>query len=153
MSSFYGYWGGTEFTQGDANAVVNDNGDGTYTIVWDALFNTGRFIGKTGEWTVTIQPTDLIPITTIPLARPILHVTQDMIVNPTMISTLGGDVTITADFGALVTAGFTWTWSADNHDIFVEFSPMFQNPNFLVIPAESESSQSTHRRPRRRYRC
>jgi hypothetical protein len=32
MSSFYAYWNGTEFTQGDANAVVNDNNYGTYTI-------------------------------------------------------------------------------------------------------------------------
>ncbi|HIB83101.1 MAG TPA: hypothetical protein EYO59_00450, partial [Chromatiaceae bacterium] len=63
--------------------------------------------------------------------------TQDMIVNPTMISTLGGDVTITADFGALDTAGFEWAWSADNHDVFIGFASMFQDTNVIVIPAEA----------------
>jgi len=55
MGSFYAYWNGTEFNQGNSTAAVTDNGDGTYHVEWDSLIVGGPFNGKTGTWTLEIE--------------------------------------------------------------------------------------------------
>jgi len=55
MGAFYAYWSGNEFNQGNDNATVTDNGDGTYHVEWDSLIIGGPFHGFTGTWTMEIQ--------------------------------------------------------------------------------------------------
>ena len=57
MSSFYAFWSGIEFNQGDSNVTVIDNRDNTYNLAWSKTIIGGFFHGRTGNWTMKVDCT------------------------------------------------------------------------------------------------
>ncbi len=62
LSGWEVYWCANVFNMGATNVNTVDNGDGTWTMDWNATVVGGSFDGQVGNWVVQIEaPTSDIP--------------------------------------------------------------------------------------------
>jgi len=106
MGSFYAYWNGTEFNQGNENATVIDNFDGTFKIFWSSLIVGGPFNGKTGDWVMVVECLTC-PASTAGTSIG-LSAAQGGVVTHTVTQD-AGNFTVSPDLAD--TTGYTFNWS------------------------------------------
>ncbi|MDH5765694.1 MAG: hypothetical protein OEZ38_06710, partial [Gammaproteobacteria bacterium] len=114
MSSFYAYWNGNEFNQGNSNASVVDNFDGTYRLSWDSLIVGGPFDSFTGSWVM-----DMICLTcppTTPGVASTLSVTQGGVATDGRVLTTGGVFSVSTDITNTTGYIFNWAFTDDAID-------------------------------------
>lgn len=108
LSSFYAWWNGTEFSQGNSDVDMVDNLDGTYTIDYLSLISGGPFNGCTGRWKMVLNCTTCVP-TQVGVADT-LTASQGGGADTRIITTGGGSVVISSSFGASP-SNFVDTWT------------------------------------------
>ncbi len=134
MSSFYAFWGITEFNQGSGqskgtpDATVIDNFDGTYKFFWSSLIVDGSFDGKTGDWVLNAECLTCPPSAAGASVR--LEATQASQITQTATNT-DGDVVITTDLAD--TAGYIFNWSQTNDAL--DGGAIITGPTLTIAPA------------------
>jgi hypothetical protein len=128
MSSFYAYWNGTEFNQGNSSAIVVDNFDGTYSISWSSLIVGGPFNGKTGSWVMVVSCPACPASESGPSVN--LSATQNSVVTHT-VTTSDGPVTIATDLSS--TTGYTFSWGDTSNTL--DSGATITTPTFSFDPS------------------
>lgn len=126
LGSFYAYWNGTEFNQGNANVTLIDNLDNTYKTNYVSLIVDGDFDGCTGGWKFVFFCTSCPPLQLG--TSPTLSASQANSITR-IITSNGGDVIITSPLGD-TPSNYVWT-ASDNSIIDIDSS----NSTYTFAPS------------------
>lgn len=114
LSSFYAYWNGTAFNQGNSDVDMVDNLDGTYSIDYTSLISGVPFDGCTGRWIMKLNCTTCPP-SQIGLAITINASQDNGVTSTRTIVKSAGNVVLSSSLGASPTSfGFSWLSSDTN---------------------------------------
>lgn len=130
LSSFYAYWNGTEFNQGDANVALIDNLDGTFQSDHRSLIVGGTFDGCTGRWKMRLDCLDCPPSQLG--VSPVLAASQGNSITRTIITT-NGNATISSTLGRTPT-GVSFGWAPSDNSI-VETDGISSDGSFTFDPS------------------
>lgn len=128
MSSFYAFWNGTEFNQGNSTAAIVDNFDGTYTLSWESLIVGGPFDGKTGSWVMVVECPNCPESESGPAVD--LTAVQDGVTTRT-VTQADGTVNISTDLTS--TTGYLFNWSDTSDEL--DNGSITTTPGFSFDPA------------------
>lgn len=112
LSSFYAYWNGTEFNQGNGNVILTDNLDRTYTTDHLALISGGTFNGCTGRWKFDLDCTNC-PDSNLGIS-PEITSTQN---NSSTRSILTTDGTVILSSSLAIETGYAFNWASSDNSI------------------------------------
>jgi len=113
LSSFYAFWNGTEFNQGNPDVPLIDNLDGTFSSDHRSIIVGGTFDGCTGRWKMLLDCLDCPPSQLG--TSPELAAYQGSSTTRTVILS-AGDVIITSELGKSP-AGFGFGWVPSDSNI------------------------------------